>query len=76
MMIQLVAVQYDAGTEICVAPFDSIKAGDTVKTSFGKGKVVESVTVSTGNDVYSFLKKHSPLSRVEMVSLNYEGVDE
>lgn len=76
MLIQLVAVQYDAGTEVCVAPYDSIKAGDTVQTRFGTGKVAEVATVSTGNDVYAFLKKNSPLSRIEMVRLNYEGVDE
>lgn len=76
MLIQLVAVQYDAGTEICVAPFDAIKAGDTVQTRFGTGKVAEIETISSNNDVYCFMKKYSPLSRVEMVCLNYEEVDE
>lgn len=76
MLIQLVAVQYDAGTEVCVAPYDSIKAGDTVQTRFGTGKVAEVETVSTSNDVYCFFKKHGPLSRVEMVRLKYEVEDE
>lgn len=76
MLIQLVAVQYDAETEVCVAPFDSIKAGDMVVTSFGSGNVAEVATISSSNDAYCFLKKHSPLSRVEMVCLNYEEVDE
>lgn len=76
-MFDLVLVQYDAGGEVCKAPYLALKEGDIVETSFGRGKVVKKVSTYDGDEVYQFFNYAKTISRVISVMrpLEYKDVD-
>lgn len=75
-MFDLVFVQYDAGGEVCKAPYLALKEGDIVETLFGRGKVVKTVSTYGGDDVYQLFNDAKEIGKVISVlrPLEYKDV--
>lgn len=74
MLIDLVVVEYSAGREVCIAPWEKVSVGDTVETNFGTATVIATTTTTADNSMFEFINGNCPFTRIKSLYFVYEGL--
>lgn len=74
MLIDLVVIEYSAGREVCIAPWQKVSVGNTVETNFGIATVIAKDTTTTDNSLYEFINGNCPFTRIKSLYFEYEGL--
>ena len=74
MLIDLVAVEYSAGREVCIAPWHRVSVGDTVETNFGTATVIATHAVTADHPRFKFMNENIPVTRIKSLYFEYEGL--